>query len=126
MRKSNDIETALYELLTASGWSASAHAISTTLGETLPHVHVTRTGGYTSDMVLELHQVDFDVYAEDAPDAMTYASDLCGWIRELAGETVGATCYQSEIMTLPYHNLDPRHSSLARVTVKANILTRTV
>lgn len=126
MRKTNDIETALYDLLSASGYSASAHAIPSTLGESLPHIHVTRTGGFTSDLVLETHRIDFDVYADDPADAMMYASNLCGWVRELAGEEAGSTCYQSEITTLPYHNPDPRHSTLARATFKAEILTRTV
>ena len=46
MRVSIDIETALYDLLTAAGYSASAHTIPAKLGRTLPHVHVVRTGGF--------------------------------------------------------------------------------
>ena len=74
MRVSVDIETALYDLLTADGYSASAHVIPATLGKDLPHVHVVRTGGYTSDMVIETHNLDFDVYAEITtriPDILT-------------------------------------------------------
>lgn len=125
MRKSNDIETALYEWLEEKGWSASAHELPATLGNTLPHVHVTRTGGYTSDMVIEGNNIDFDVYAADAADAMTYASALCAAVRELPGETIGTPCYESEVMTLPYDNPDPRHPTIRRATFKAQILCRT-
>lgn len=125
MRSSNDVETALYEHLIALNWSASAHAVPSTLGERLPHVHIVRTGGYTNDMVIEENQVDFDVYAEDSADAMTYASALCGAVRELAGNSIGSTCYDSEVTTLPYDNPDPRHPTISRATFKARILTRT-
>ena len=122
MRYSRDIETALYTKLAESGYSASAHAIPADLGEHLPHVHVVRTGGYEKDMVIEVNQVDFDVYAADSADAMTQASQLCRWVRELAGDF----SYTSEITTLPYGNPDPRHPNIARATFKAQILTRTV
>lgn len=125
MRAALDIETALYDMLTADDYSASAHAIPATLGANFPHIHVTRTGGYNQDMVIDAHQVDFDVYAADQADAMTAASDLCGWVRELAGSNIGAPCYQSEVETLPYGNPDPRHPTIGRATLKALILTRT-
>ena len=125
MRKSNDIETALYDLLTAENYSASAHALPASLGSTLPHVHVVRTGGYTSDMAIENANVDFDVYAKDPAEAMGEASDLCDWVRGLEGKTVGTPCYSSEVNTLPYHNPDPRHPNISRATFKAQILTRT-
>ena len=76
MRVSIDIETALYDLLTAAGYSASAHAIPATLGRTLPHVHVVRTGGFTQDRVVDFNNVDFDVYAETQAAAMTAATTL--------------------------------------------------
>ena len=63
MRVSIDIETALYDLLTAAGYSASAHTIPAKLGRTLPHVHVVRTGGFTNDRVMDFNSADFDVYA---------------------------------------------------------------
>lgn len=122
MRLSRDIETSLYKLLTEWGYSVSAHAIPESLGKALPHVHVVRTGGYETDMVIESNQVDFDVYASDQAEAMEEASALCGWIRSLAGSEF----YVSKITTLPYTNPDPRHPTLARVTIKAQILTRTV
>lgn len=120
MRKSRDIETALYEKLNADGYSASAHAVPSTLGANLPHVHIVRTGGYERDMVIETNQVDFDVYDEDAADAMETASELCGWVRELAPDL----CYTADITTLPYNNPDPRHPTLGRATFKAQLLTR--
>ena len=122
MRHARDIETELYEMLTEASYSASAHSVPSTLGAVLPHVHVVRTGGYERDMVIEINYIDFDVYAETAPDAMETASALCGWIRSLAG----AYCYTSEITSLPYHNPDPRHQDIARATLKAQMLTRTV
>lgn len=123
MRVSVDIETALYDLLTTDGYSASAHRLPSTLGETLPHIHVVRTGGTTSDMVIETNQVDFDVYAEDEADAMTAATNLCDWARDLT--EIDTPCYSAEVTTLPYNNPDPRHPTIARVTFKAQFLTRT-
>ena len=126
MRITLDIETALYNALIADGQSASAHRIPASLGETLPHIHVTRTGGSNSDLVIDSHYVDFDVYAEDDADAMETASNMCAWIRSLEGSTSNPPCYASEVITLPYKNPDPRHPTLARVTVKAQITTRTL
>ena len=126
MRVSIDIETALYDLLTADGYSASAHAIPATLGQTLPHVHVVRTGGYTSDRVMDFNSVDIDVYAELQSDAMEAAAVLTGWVRDLEGGTIGGSpCYSAEISTLPYHNPDPRHPNIGRATFKAQITIRT-
>ena len=126
MRVSIDIETALYELLTADGYSASAHAIPATLGQTLPHVHVVRTGGFTSDMVMDFNSVDIDVYAATQVDAMEEAAVLTGWVRALEGASVGGSpCYGAEVTTLPYHNPDPRHPNIGRATFKAQITIRT-
>lgn len=123
MRASVDIETVLYEKLAAGGYSASAHAIPATLGATLPHVHVTRTGGYTSDMVIETNMVDFDVYDKDPADAMASASSLCSWVRGLADLE---QFYYSEVTTLPYQNPDPVNFEVARATFKAQIITRVI
>lgn len=122
MRYTRDIETELYNLLNAEKYSASAHTIPATLGTKLPHIHVVRTGGYEHDLVIETSYIDFDVYAEDDAEAMTAADNLCGWVRNLAGDY----CYRAEITTLPYSNPDPRHPDIARATFKAQILTRTV
>lgn len=122
MRISRDIETEVYTLLTDDGYSASAHRIPASLSESLPHVHVVRTGGYTSDLVIETINVDFDVYAEDEADATEEACALCGWVRDLTGT---GTYYRAEITTLPYNNPDPRHPTVARVTFKAQLITRT-
>lgn len=124
MRTSNDIETALYELLISEGISASAHALPSSLGDTFPHVHVVRTGGYTNGLVVEVNSVDFDVYAADQADAMTAASNLCALVRSIPGANIGTVCYESEVDTLPYNNPDPRHPTIGRVTFKARISTR--
>lgn len=126
MRITLDIETALYNALTDEGHSASAHKLPASLGDTLPHIHVTRTGGSNASLVVDSHNVDFDVYAEDDADAMEIASNMCAWIRSLAGSTSNPPCYVSEVTTLPYKNPDPRHPTLARATVKALITTRTI
>lgn len=131
MRCNVDIETWMAKLIGEDlELSASAHALPASLGENLPHIHVVRTGGYTTDMVIETHNLDFDVYAEDAADAMQEAADLCGYIRiesSFVTERNGVklTVYEAEITTLPYSNPDPRHPNLARATFKAQILTRT-
>ena len=122
MRITRDIETDLYNMLTKSDYSASAHLIPASLGSELPHVHVVRTGGYESDLVVETNYLDFDVYANDAAEAMAAAAKLCGWVRDLTGDY----SYKSEITTLPYNNPDPRHPNVARATFKAQILTRTI
>lgn len=125
MRVSLDIETGLYGVLENNGYSASAHSIPASLGETLPHVHVTRTGGYTTDIVIESNNIDFDVYAEDEAAAMTAASNLCGFVRELVGTSIGdSPCYSVDVITLPYGNPDPRHPNISRATFKTQILTR--
>ena len=126
MRTSLDIETALYNALTLRQFHASAHALPASLGGELPHVHIVRTGGFTSDRVVETNNVDFDVYGSDASDAMSAAVILCGEVRNLEGEDIGVPVYSSEVSTLPYNNPDPRHPNIARVTFKAMILTRTV
>ena len=119
MRKTKDIETALYEQFTDDGYSASCHAIPSTLGQNMPHIHIVRTGGYEADLVVETNYIDFDVYADNDADCMAIASHLCGYVRDIPW------AYMSEISTLPYHNPDPRHPSVARVTFKAQIVTRT-
>lgn len=123
MRYSVDIETVLCELMEDDGRSASAHMVPATLGNTLPHVHIVRTGGLTSDLVIEINSVDFDVYAGDAADAMAAACELTEWVRDLPGRS-SATIYSAEITTLPYENPDPRHPTLGRATLKAQIFTR--
>lgn len=125
MRISKDIESALCLYLENLGYSASAHRIPATLGATSPHIHIVRTGGTTRDRVLEFHNVDFDVYATDPADAMTAACNLCAVVRTLEGGEVDVPVYQSEVTTLPYDNPDPRHPTLGRATLKAQIITRT-
>lgn len=122
MRYTRDIETELYNLLEKEGRSVSAHAVPATLGASLPHTHVVRTGGYEQDMVIEASYIDFDVYAKTGAEAMTAAAELCGWVRSLAGEY----CYTSEVTTLPYNNPDPRHPDIARATFKVQMLTRII
>lgn len=125
MRANNDIETALYNKLTEDNYSASAHALPADLGGVFPHIHVERTGGTTSDFIIESHSVDFDVYGADQADATEAAADLCAWVRNLGGQMVCTICYSADVSTLPYNNPDPRHPNIARATFKAQILTRT-
>lgn len=122
--KSIDIETALYNALASDGFSASAHALPASLGADLPHIHVERTGGTRSDIVIDTHFVDFDVYASDEAAAMEHASNMCGWVMNLVGEALGTYCYGANITTLPYNNPDPRHPNVARATLKTQLITR--
>lgn len=132
MRYNVDIETLMAKIIKEDlKVSTSAHALPASLGEKLPHIHIVRTGGYTTDLVIETHNLDFDVYADDAADAMTAAADFCGYIRiegpKIAEASSGEkmTVYSSEVMTLPYDNPDPRHPNIARATIKAQIKART-
>ena len=125
MNVSVDIETALYNALSAAGYSASAHMIPATLGTAFPHIHVTRTGGHTEDRVLDVNSIDFDVYEKTQMDAMSEANKLCGWVRALEGKELDTPCYGAEITTLPYRNPDPRHPDIGRATLKALIRIRT-
>lgn len=124
MTISNDIATALYERLTADGYSASAHVIPAALEAMLPHVHIeVVSGGPTSDRVIEDKIVDFDVYADTIPDAEEEVSYLCGWVRALEGTTVGTPCYTAEVINR-YKNPDPRHPNIGRATLRAQITVR--
>lgn len=123
MRKSVDIETALYELLTADGYSASAHSVPATLGNDFPHVHVVGQTVFNEDLVRDVNTVAFDIYAATQADAMEAASDLTAWVRDLVGEIVGTPCYQAEIIN-KYPNPDPRHPNIGRATIRAQITIR--
>lgn len=125
-RTTVDIEAALQGALSEEGLSASAPPVPASLGLALPHVHVTRTGGYESSFVQDMHLVDFDVYAADEQAAMAAANALTAWVRGLAGKDLGGVpVYTAAIATLPYGNADPDHQTLCRATFKAQILTRT-
>lgn len=126
MNVSIDIATALYRALTTDSYSASAHTIPAALEHRLPHIHVTRTGGTNTDRVLDLNYVDFDVYARTQAEADEAAMILTGWVRFLAGGSLGGLpCYSSKVLTLPYPNPDPRHPNIGRATLKAQITIRT-
>ncbi|MBR2838985.1 MAG: hypothetical protein IKE55_09395 [Kiritimatiellae bacterium] len=121
-----DIEAALVEALGAAGVGASAPPVPATLGAALPWAHVTRTGGSEAAYVQDVHRVDIDVYGSTEAAAAQAAGRLCGLVRSLAGSALGGVpCYSASIETLPYSNPDPRHPTLPRVTLKAQITTRT-
>ena len=84
-----------------------------------------RTGGYNTDRVIDVNNVDVDVYAGTQADAMEAATALTGWIRNLEGGALVTPCYSAEVLTLPYHNPDPRHPNIGRATIKAQITIRT-
>ena len=121
-----DIEGAIQSALAANGMSASAPPVPATLGAYLPHYHAVRVGGWQENAVQDMHEVEIHTYAADEADAMAAANRLSGWIRALAGDTLdGHQVYTSNVTTLPYGNPDPLHQTLARATLRAQILTRT-
>ena len=126
MLETLDIEGAIQSALAAKGMSASAPPVPATLGAHLPHYHAVRVGGWQENAVQDMHEVEIHTYAADEADAMAAANRLSGWIRALAGDTLdGHQVYTSNVTTLPYGNPDPLHLSLARATLRAQILTRT-
>ena len=125
--KTIDIEDALRLALADAEVDASAPPIPADLGSTLPWICIERTGGADAGDVLDAHAVDLDVYADSEAAAIAEAGEICGWVRDLAGRELegGVPCYRAAVTALPYLNPDPRHPTLARYTVKVQILTRT-
>ncbi len=119
-----DIEAGLQTLLALEGWSASAPPIPATLGESLPHVAITRTGGSRTLMVQDAHSVALDVYAATEAGAMEAADELTAWAVSLTA-VGGVPVHRVELTALPYDNPDPRHPNIARATFTVRILTRT-
>ena len=125
MRETIDIEGALVAALKERGTSASAPPVPSRLGSTLPHVHVTRTGGDEVSIVQDRHRVDVDVYAATSAAAMSAVCELTGWLRSLVGSTLGGVpVYDARVDTLPYDNPDPLHPTIPRATFKASLVTR--
>lgn len=121
-----DIEDAVRSAIASPSLGASAPPVPPDLGEVLPWVHVTRTGGSEAGPVLDAHLLDLDVYHAAEASAMETAGALCGAVRDLAGRELGGVpCYRASVTTLPYNNPDPRHPTLARCTLKIQVLTRT-
>lgn len=126
MLETLDIEGAIQAALASEGMSASAPPIPATLGAHLPHFHAVRVGGWQENAVQDMHEVEIHAYAADEADAMGAANGIAGWVRRLAGDMLdGYQVYTSNVTTLPYGNPDPLHQSLARATLRAQILTRT-
>ena len=74
----------------------------------------------------DMHEVAVHTYAVDDYDAMTAANALTGWLRRHMGDELdGHQVYSVNVVTLPYANGDPLHQSLARATMRVQILTRT-
>ena len=120
-----DIEAGLGELLEAEGVSASAPPVPANLGDNLPHVHVTRTGGNRAIMVQDMHMVTLDVYADTEAAAMARADGLTAWAVMLAGQTIGgAYCHDARLNSIPYNNPDPRHPNIARASFGVQLRTR--
>ena len=126
MLETIDIEAALQAALEADGMSASAPPIPSTLGANLPHIHVERVGGWQENIVQDMHEVNVHVYDEHEYQAMMQANALTGWLKAKVGDELdGCPVYAVNIATLPYNNRDPLHESLARATMRVQILTRT-
>lgn len=126
MLETLDIEGAIQAALAVQGASASAPPVPATLGKNLPHFHAVRVGGWQENTVQDMHEVEIHAYAADEADAMAAANKLAGWVRSLPGDDLdGHQVYTANVSTLPYGNPDPLHQSLARATMRVQILTRT-
>lgn len=123
MSKSIDIEAAVADALIFSGWEACAPPLPDTF-ERLPHVMVTRTGGYRKERAIDIHRVSVDVRAKTWGDVTAAANMLVGEILDFEYTDLGgAYCHSVKITTLPYQNLDPRHRDIPRMTFAVEFVT---
>lgn len=129
-----DIEDALrVDLTTAAelgGFSCAFGAPPTpkNLGDVLPYARIERLGGRRDSLVVDLHDVAIDVWADTWAEAQEAANKvvalLCGLPYadgELAHDYLGA-----DLNALPYNNPDPQHEDLPRVSFNATVTARAV
>lgn len=120
--KTIDIESALYDYLSALGYRVYALPVPEELDSDC--VIVQRTGGSERAYVQDVHQVAFDCYGDTKAAAMQLADTLTREVRAIVGKLGGVAVYESSVMTLPYDNPDPSHYTLERATFSAQIVTR--
>lgn len=125
MRPSNDVGALVVAALEASGLDASTSDLPRSFADALPHVHAVTTGGAPASFVQEWRHLDLDVYAADYAASNEAAGRVAGVIRELGGSVASGTAvYRAVVAVPPYDNPDPRHPTVARTTVKAQLLLR--
>lgn len=87
-----------------------------------PQVLFQRVGGSVSDLVVDEHNVQVHVWANDWAEAQTIANDCVEAVKKLP--IMGGAVNASAINSLPYNNFDPNHQGLARVTFLAIVTCR--
>lgn len=87
-----------------------------------PCVVFTRTGGSTSDLVVDTSSVMVHCYGLTWAGAMAIADDVAGVCKALPYLDNVVTA--SALNTLPYNNFDPQHPDVPRVSFTALITTR--
>lgn len=87
-----------------------------------PSVVFTRTGGSTSDLVVDSSSVMIHCYGSTWADAMDEANEVAGAVKALPYLDNPVTA--SALNTLPYNNYDPQHPDVPRVSFSAIITTR--
>ncbi len=103
----------------------AAPPVPETLGANLPLVIPERVGGTRYSMVVDAHNVAFDVYAPTWGEAQEAAGHVVAAVSELPyrSDTVGSY-RETQITTHPYNNPDPEHPDIPRVSVNAQVITR--
>jgi len=93
----------------------------------LPLVVVERLGGSRTDLVVEEHDVSFDVYADRWASAVDAANTTLAVVTALADmpeQASGVDWHDAQINALPYSNPDPDHEDVPRVTFSAVVTCR--
>lgn len=93
----------------------------------LPLVVVERLGGSRTDIVIEEHDVAFDVYADrwsSAVDAANTVVALVAALPDMSEQSSGVDWFDAQINALPYNNPDPAHPDVPRVTFSAVVTCR--
>lgn len=82
-----------------------------------PLYQFARTGGASSDLVSDSHNVRVHVYGDTWEEAQILANRCVGWMKgvQFSDNPVNSV----GIMTLPYNNPDPNHPTIPRVSFSA-------
>ncbi len=128
--KSRDVEGALQQDLAAilAAYDVIAPPLPDDFPDDgLPLVVVERLGGSRADLVIEEHDVSFDVYSDRWASAVDAANTVVAVMTALADmpeQASGVDWLNVQINTLPYNNPDPRHADIPRVTFRAVVTCR--
>ncbi len=116
-----DIENVMRECIGAQvAYPCSAPPIPQDLEP--PRIVFARTGGSSSDLVVDSSSVIVHCYGGTWADAMDEANEVAGAVKALPYLDNPVTA--SVLNTLPYNNYDPQHPDVPRVSFSAIITTR--